>query len=145
MARISRFKLSDRVYDKLFVFLFELVGKRRNKDDFNRILFDLLSPVERIMVTKRVMIIYLIMKAVDTRTICKVLKVSNGTVCKFRLLMEQSQGIVPALKQLLREEKVILFLKELFNDLFAPGVYGINWSNAWRRKLSLDREKQEGV
>ena len=145
MVRISRFRLSNEVYDKLFVLLFEVIGKRRNKKEFNDILFDLLSPVERIMIAKRVVIIYLLMKEIDYRDICQVLKVSNGTVSKFRLIMEKSQGIVPALKSILKEEKVILFIEELFNDLFPPGKYGVNWKAAWERRIYLERKKRLGI
>lgn len=145
MARISRFKLNEKVYEKLFILLFEVVGKRSNKEDFNKIMVDLLSPVERIMIAKRIVIIYLLMKEIDYRAICKVIKVSNGTVSKFRLIIEKSEGIVPVLKYLLREDKIALFFKELFNDLFAPGVYGVNWSEAWKRRLDLQREKREGI
>ena len=145
MTRISRFKLNDRVYNKLFVLLFEVLGKRKNKEEFNKILLDLFSPTERIMIAKRVVIIYLLMKNIDYRIICNVVKVSNGTVSKFKLLMEKSQGIVDGLRRTLEEEKLIMFFEELYNDLFPPGVYGVNWSNAWKRKIELQRKKQEGI
>lgn len=145
MTRISRFKLSNQVYDKLFQLFFEVVTRHKNREEFNKILIDLLSPVERIMIAKRIVIIYLLMKEIDYRTICQVLKVSNGTVSKFKLIMEKSEGIVPRLKHILREERVFLFIKELINDLFPPGKFGVNWKSAWERKFDLDREKNEGI
>lgn len=145
MTRISRFKLSDRVCDKLFELFFEVIARQKNKDEFNKILFDLLSPVERIMIAKRIVVIYLLMKEIDYRTICNVLKVSNGTVSKFRIIMEKSGGVVPRLKHILKEERIYLFIKELFNELFPPGRYGVNWKVAWERKFELDREKTQGI
>ena len=65
MTRISKHPLSERVYEKLFILLFEVMAKKTNKDDFNKVLFELLSPVERIMIAKRVIIIFLLMKKID--------------------------------------------------------------------------------
>ena len=145
MTRISRRRLSDRVYDKLFTLLFEVLAKRETKADFDQILMDLFSPVERIMIAKRVVIIFLLMKNIEALTICDVLKVSTSTVSKFRLVMEKSEGIVPALKRLVENEKIVLFLQGLYNDFFPPGTYGVNWKNAWQSKFDFERKKSEGI
>jgi len=144
MVRISPYKITPEKYDKIFSIFYEVVGKQQ-KDLFNKILFDLLSPAERVMIIKRIAIIYLLMKDVDYRMICKVLKVSYTTVSKFRIMMEKSEGIVPALQSILKSEKISLFFKELFNDVFASGVYGVNWKVAWERKIAFQREKTQGI
>ncbi len=143
--RISRYKLKDEVYKKLFTVLFEVIGKRSNKDEFIKVIEDLLSPVERIMIAKRVLIIYLLMKKIDYQTICDVLKVSNGTVSKFRLLMENSHVVVSILEKKLKEDRIVLFIDELMNDLFPPGTYGTSWSSAWKNKIDLQRRRDTGI
>src|SRR3989338_9943280 len=142
MTRISRRRLRERVYDKLFTLLFEVLAKRETKADFDQILMDLFSPVERIMIAKRVVIIFLLMKNIEALTICDVLKVSTSTVSKFRLVMEKSEGIVHALKRLVENEKIVLFLQGLYNDLFPPGTYGVK-KNAWQSKFDFERKKSE--
>lgn len=97
------------------------------------------------MIAKRVVIIFLLMKGIDYHTICDVVKVSSGTVSKFRIVMEKSEGIVPALKNIVKNEQILLFLQGLFNDLFPPGVYGVNWKAAWERKFDYERRKTEGI
>lgn len=144
MVRISPYKIAPEKYHKIFSIFYEVVGKQQ-KDLFNKVLFDLLSPAERVMIVKRIAIIYLLMKDIDYRMICKVLKVSYTTVSKFRIMMEKSEGIVPALQSILKIEKISLLFKELFNDVFAPGVYGINWKAAWERKIAFQREKTQGL
>jgi Trp operon repressor len=145
MTRISRFKLNEQILDKLFFLFFEIVGKKQNQDEFRKTIVDLLSPVERIMIVKRVAIIYLLMKQIDQRTICQILKVSSGTVAKFSLLMEKSEGMVPTFKRILKNEKVVGFFEDIFNSFFAPGVPGINWRAAWERKIARDRKKAQGI
>ena len=137
MIRISRFKLDNRAYQKLFDLTFEVIGQKHNKEDFNKILFDLLSPSERIMFAKRIAIIYLLMKDIDYQIICSVLKVSNGTVSKFRLIKEKSIGIIPAIEKILKDEKISLFFLELLNILIPPGTPHTNWQTGWERKMEI--------
>jgi len=97
------------------------------------------------MIAKRVAIIYLLMKQIDQRTICQVLKVSSGTVAKFSLLMEKSEGIVPTFRRVLNNEKVVDFFEDILNSFFAPGVPGVNWKAAWQRKIARQRKKSLGI
>jgi len=145
MTRISRNKLSDEILYKLFDLFFEIVGKKNNKDEFNKVIYDLLSPVERIMIAKRIAIMYLLLKNIHYKKICSTLKVSSSTVAKFQLLMEKSNGVVPTFNRILQNEQFKLFFEDLYSTLFAPGVPGINWKSAWELKQSLDRKKTTGI
>lgn len=145
MVRNSRLPLSQDLLEKLFDLFFEVIGKKTSKDEFKKVMIDLLSPAERIMLAKRVTIVYLLMKKIYYHNICERLKVSPSTVAKFALLMEKSEGIVPTFKKIVKIEKVALFLKEIFNDLYAPGVPGVNWKAAWERKIKLEKEKTFGI
>lgn len=69
------------------------------------------------MIAKRVAIIYLLLKNINQRTICQVLKVSSGTVAKYSLILEKSQGVAPAFLRLMRNERLINFLEEVFDTL----------------------------
>lgn len=145
MVRLSRFKLSNQQLEKLFSLFFEVVGKNKTKNEFQKIITDILSPAERVMIAKRIAIMYLLMKDVDHRTICYVLKVSTATVAKFAVLMEKSVGVIPLFKKMLTNEKIIELFQEIFNSFFAPGVPGINWKAAWERKIALERKKALGM
>lgn len=145
MVRNSRIQLPDSILEKLFELFFTVVGNKSNKDEFRKTVVDLLTPAERIMLAKRVAIIYLLLKKIDYYNICKVLKVSPTTVAKFRLLMEKSEGVVPTFKRILKVEKVGLVLEEIFNAFFAPGVPGVNWKAAWERKINLEKRKSYGI
>lgn len=145
MVRNSRFELSEDLLEKLFDLFFEVVGNQSSKDEFKKIFVDLLTPAERIMLAKRVAIIYLLMKKIEYYNICDRLKVSPTTVAKFSLLMEKSEGIVPAFKEIVKTDKVKLFLEEVFNNIFAPGKIGVNWKIAWENKNNLEKKKIYGI
>jgi uncharacterized protein YerC len=145
MTRVSRYKLKDEVLDKLFYLFFEIVGKKNDINEFKNIISDLLSPTERIMIAKRITIIYLLLKNIDYLTIVDVIKVSPSTIAKFHLLMEKSTGIVPAFNKIIKNEKIVEFLEELYLDLRGPGKYGVNWSAAWQNKIDFERRKRRGI
>jgi len=145
MVRIAYLQIKQQDYEKIFSIFYRVLGETENKDEFNKILFDLLTPAERIMIIKRIAIIYLLLKEIDYRMICKALKVSNTTVNKYKLSMERSEGIVPVLKNMVKQEKVWLFFEEIFSQIFYPGKIGINWSAAWEMKLALKRKKERGL
>ncbi|PIP62255.1 hypothetical protein COW98_05070 [Candidatus Roizmanbacteria bacterium CG22_combo_CG10-13_8_21_14_all_35_9] len=145
MVRISYLQIKEEDYEKIFSIFYKVLGETTDRDAFNKILFDLLTPAERIMLIKRIAIIYLLMKDIDYRNICEVLKVSNTTVNKYKLLMERSEGIVPVLKNMVKQEKIWLFFEDIFSQIFHPGLPGINWKAAWERKINLQRRKERGL
>lgn len=145
MPPISRFKVKDLVLEKLFKLFFEVVGNTHNINEFELVLSDILSPVERIMIAKRIAIIYLLTKKIDYIIICDVLKVSPSTVAKFSFLSEKSQGVIPILKRIVSSEKIGQFLEEFLLTILGPGVPGVNWRDAWRDKLDLERRKETGI
>ena len=145
MIRISYLQIKAQDYEKIFSIFYKVLGKTGDKDEFNKILFDLLTPAEKIMIIKRIAIIYLLLKEIDYRMICKALKVSNTTVNKYKLSMERSEGIVPVLKNMVKNEKVWLFFEEIFSNIFYPGRPGINWTAAWEMKLAFERKKERGL
>ena len=83
MIRISYLKIKEEDYEKIFSIFYQVLGKTADKNEFNKILFDLLTPAERIMLIKRIAIIYLLMKEIHYKTVCEVLKVSNTTLVNY--------------------------------------------------------------
>ncbi len=145
MTRISQYPINNNLLTKLFELFFEVVGKKNNSEEFKNTIADLLSPTERIMIAKRIAIIYLLLKKIDYVTIADVLKVSSSTIGKFQIIIENSTGIVPTFKKLLRNERISQFLEEIYLTFRGPGVPGVDWSSAWKQKLELERKKQQGI
>ena len=145
MVRNSRFKLSEDLLEKLFSLLVEIIRSATSKDELKVIFIDLLTQAERIMLAKRVAIVYLLLKKIEYYNICKRLKVSSATVSRMALLMEKSDGVVPAFKRIVEIDNVKIFLEEIFNNFFSPGKIGINWKVAWENKIDLEKKKTFGI
>ena len=145
MTRISKFPVQDNVLKKLFDLLFEVLGNQEDQEEFSKVIYDLLSPTERIMVVKRVAIVYLLMKKIDYYNISDVLKVTPNTIAKFQAIRKKSKGIVKSLKHIVRNEKIANFFEKLFLEIYRPGVYGVNWKSAWKHKIDYERRKRRGI
>lgn len=145
MTRISHRPVSKKVMEKILLLLFETLGNKFDKEEFSEITYELLSPTEKIMIAKRVAIIFLLMKQIDYYNISDVLKVSPSTIAKFHLIMTRGKGIVKALQSMVRNEKIANFLEELWLEFRGPGTYGVNWSNAWKHKIALQKRKVRGI
>src|SRR3990167_771084 len=104
MTRISRYKLKDYVYEKMFGLFFEVITNSKNKEGFNQLMKELLSPTERIMVAKRVVLVYLLLQEIDYQVICRVLKVSSSTISKFKLLTDNKSGMIDILKKTMQND-----------------------------------------
>ncbi|MFH0979415.1 MAG: Trp family transcriptional regulator [Candidatus Roizmanbacteria bacterium] len=145
MTRISRLQVDDEVLEKLYLLMFEVVGSMDEEEEFSEIINELLSPTEKIMVAKRVAIIYMLMKKIDYSTISNVLKVSSTTIAKFHSIMMEGKAIKNALKGIVGSEKIKDFFDKLFIDLRGPGTYGVNWKSAWKQKIDYEKHRARGI
>ncbi|MBI5122931.1 hypothetical protein HZA75_03680 [Candidatus Roizmanbacteria bacterium] len=100
---------------------------------------DILSPSEKIMIAKRLGMIYLLIKGVDFRTIANTLKVSTSTVLFYSVAYKEKRAqITNLIEQMLKKEKVLNFLEDLFADLtIHPGIY------IGHHKLKWEYEKKK--
>lgn len=146
MTRISHFPVEDKVLEKLYSLMFVVVGSMGEEEEFTQIINELLSPTEKIMVVKRVAIIYLLMKKIDYFNISNVLKVSSTTIAKFHSIINKRGAITNSLKAIVNSEKTKDFFEKLFLDLQRePGTYGVDWKSAWQSKIDYEKRKTQGI
>ena len=143
MTRISKYRVEDKVLEKLYKLMFEIISNMDEEERFTGIVNELLSPTEKIMISKRVAIIYLLMKKIDYIIISDVLKVSSTTIAKFHSIMKKGKEIRNILEGIIENEKIKDFFEELF--FREPGTYGVNWESAWRQKFEIERKKLRGI
>src|SRR3990167_3793320 len=111
----------------MFETLWEAISQVRDKDDVQIFLNDLLSPIERVMIAKRLAIAALLLKGNSYETIkdfLKVSKVSTETVAKISLILKMNKGYQLAINKLIRTEAGKQFWQEIENLLYrlsSPG------------------------
>lgn len=147
MAQVSRYPISKEVYDRCWeIFTKTLIGIRDSKDA-DEIISDLLTPTERIMVTKRLSIAFLLNQGYEYREISKILRVSSPTISMVSLALKWGKnGYKKAVDRILRDEKLRETLNKTAQALITPATVGGQGSRTWRylkqelQKKSKDRK-----
>ena len=140
MVQVSRRKISDNLFSKIFILFFKTVGDKYSRQEFQNICDDIFSKTEQLVITKRIAIYYLLKKGVDQSSICDTLKVSSATVAKFSLIMKKSKGVVPFLDNLIKKEKIVDFLEDIFVE-----VISTNWRSKFRHRWEKKIKDQTGI
>src|SRR3989344_8235017 len=136
MTRISKRVLKEEVLLKLYRLFFEVISQYNNQENFLNLIDDILSPTEKIMLTKRVAIIYLLIKGVSYRDISEALKVSTGTVVLYAAkFYKKDSQLVNMIQSMLKKEKFFNFLEDIFAGLtIQPGIKIGDWQRYWDHK-----------
>jgi len=143
MVRNSKHPLSEEVLLKMYRLFFEIFSRFDNQENFLNLITDIFTPAEKIMVAKRVGIIYLLIKKVDYRDIAEVLKVSTSTITHYAYLFNNKNSkVVEIIKNQLIKENVLNFLDDFFADLFIqPGIKIGHWQSYWDHKRKQETRK----
>ena len=129
MPHLSSNKISESVeknIEKRMLLLLSAAGTNSRKKVFS----ELLTKVEKIMIAKRLTLIYFISKKVPTHTISKMLKMSPSTVARFELSVDEGRyrQTIIWLKQNNVENQFLKLLSDLmaipFNDNGKPMSLG---------------------
>lgn len=135
MTQVSKYPLRKEIQERMFEVFLDSIGMVKTRGQVEKLIDDLLSPTERIMLAKRLSIALLLFKSYDQRAIAKILKVSLGTVNKVSLALQNGTGgYTMVLSAVVKQEKFHAFFEKLDDtlaDLFPPA--NRNWSH-WRRE-----------
>jgi len=108
-------------------------------------LHDLLSPTEKLMLSKRLAIAFMLIQDYNYASINNRLKVSNPTIWNVKMnLVHRGKGYKMAIEQIMSKEKWEKFWQDLDNffEEILPPRYGTDWKEA-RRKQWEKRRNQE--
>ena len=144
MVRMSKYKVDESVVNKMSELVFELLGRANNKEKFILTLQEVLSPVERLMIGKRILLMYMIFIGVDYDIIIDVVKVSRATIAKFAFLLDRSIQIKQSLSFLSSKVKLHTMFDQLLNSVFEPGASFGNWKNSWKIKRRIQEQNRQG-
>lgn len=113
--------------------LFAVCMKSRNKEHFIKLLDDIISPTERVMIIKRLSVIYLLLREVPTGEIVEHLRVSKSTVSKFSLLFhDRKTPLIETVEILISQKKILHAIDDLFASIFIqPGRKIGHWQLYW--------------
>jgi Trp operon repressor len=143
MVRISKKPVDEKLLTKIYKLFYEVFNRYDGQEDFLSIIDDILSPTEKIMLAKRLAIIYLLIKKVDYRDITDTLKVSSATVTFYSTTFyKKDSRVVNIIKMMLKKEKVLNFLDDFFADIMIhPGIHIGHWQMYWDHKRKQENRR----
>ena len=120
MAHISRKSLKRKTLDRISQELIEIIAHTRSRKETKALLEELLTPTERVMLGKRLAIIYMIIKEYPFSLIETTLKVSPSTVA---LAWKASKrGAFPLMSRKIASEKTKKEFWESLESILRAGM-----------------------
>lgn len=132
MTQVSKYPISDRIYQRILEIFLKSLVKIETKDEAQQFIKDFLSPVEQIMLAKRLAIAFLLEQNYEFREISKILRVSLTTIARVSLMRKiGGVGYQKIIHKLLNEEQLKKFLNNIAENLTSLMSTG-KGSTTWR-------------
>lgn len=142
MAQVSKYPISKDVADRIFEVFIKVLLKIKNFEEAERFTYDLFSPVEKIMIAKRIAIAFLLMKGYQYREISRLLRVSLTTIGSVNLALKLGKGGYQSiLEKIAKEEKLEEFFLSVAEKLLSPLALPSKGA-AWRYLLKEVQESK---
>jgi len=103
MTRVSKRKIRDEDFKKIFDKFIEIIDISKSKKDTRLFIKEFFSSAERVMFAKRIGIIYMIIEKVPDRVIADTLSVSTSTIG--RIIEKYDRGDYRYLNSIMKKNK----------------------------------------
>src|SRR3989344_1556922 len=142
MSQVSRRVVDKALEDYIFDNFIKTIAKLNEKNKIQNFLDDLLSPIERTMLIKRLAIAVMLTKGYTYEEIDHTIKVSRPTIKNVSLSLKYTQkgGYQKAVEEILKDQRREAFfdkIEEILLTLSPPKLYG---SGAYERKRKQGKE-----
>lgn len=144
MAQVSRHFMNPNIEKRVYEVFIESVKNTKDSSEVVDLLNDLLSPVEKIMMAKRVAIAFLLLQDKYTYDqISRTLKVSRGTIAKIHATFAlQGKGYRKILGDILNRKNAKAALSELLDVITPLPPKGTNIGE-WKKMKQKEKLKRE--
>lgn len=144
MTQISKYPIHKDVEKRMFEIFKNTISSLKSTEDIEDFLDDFLSPVEKIMLAKRLSIAVLLAKGYRYPSIMTILRVTPPTIATVSISLKYSgKGYKKAVERILSDEKVSDFWQRI-EDVIShiPPSKGSDWKYH-RRKYEEEKRKKK--
>lgn len=145
MTQVSKRFLNKKAEERILDLFWTSPSSLSTKEKVALFLNDLLTSTEKLMLSKRLAIAFMLIKGYDYAAINNRLKVSDATIWNVKTsLTLRGKGYRMGIEQIMNKEKWEKFWQDLDNFFqeILPPRYGTNWKEV-RRKQWRKRRSQE--
>lgn len=145
MAQVSKYPISKEIYDRIFEIFIKTLIKLKAKKEAEEFVQSLLTPVERIMLAKRLAIAFLLEKGYEYRQIQRIIRVSLPTIASVNIVRKySSEGYKNIITKILKEEKLDDLLEKAVVKLLDFPSKATKGSGVWRYlKQEIEKERKK--
>ena len=143
MTQVSRYPVHKDVEKRIFAIFKKTIADLKNSEEIEDFLEDFLSPVEKIMLAKRLSIAVLLAKGYTYPSIKSMLRVTPATIASVSVNLKYSgKGYKNVVEKILQDEKLDEFWQKMEDILSTiPPSKGSDWSY-WRGKYEKEKRKK---
>lgn len=145
MSQVSKYPIKKEIADRIFEILIKTLVRIKDKEESYSLAEDLFTPVEKIMLAKRLAIAFLLMKGYQYRTISNTLRVSLGTISSVSTSLNHGRGgyrIV--LERIKTEEQLDEFFGNMIKKLISAPAASAKGGEVWRYlKKEIEQENKK--
>lgn len=130
MTQVSKYPIHKDIERRMFEIFQTSISSLRNPNDIEEFLNEFLSPVEKIMLAKRLSIAVLLTKGYRYPTISSILRVTPPTIASVSInLKYRGSGYKRVVQKILQDEKIAAFWQKIEDILsYIPPSKGSDWS-----------------
>lgn len=145
MTQVSSYPISKEIADRIFEIFLKSLVKIHDQKEADQFISDLLTPTEKIMLSKRLAIALLLQKDYDYRTIQKIIRVSAATIATVSMAIRYgSEGYKNLLNKILREEKIVSIIENSISKILSFPAKATKGGTAWRYlKDEIDKSRKK--
>ncbi len=144
MSQVSKYPVSKEVSDRMFEVFRMTISSLNRKEDIEDFFDEFLSPIEKIMLAKRLSIAILLSKNYSYPQISEILRVTPQTIASVSLALKyKGKGYQKAVEKILSDEKMNAFWEKV--EDFLGGLPPTKGSFIyWRDKYEREKRKRKG-
>ncbi len=114
MSQVSKYPVSKEVSDRMFEVFQMTISSLNSKQDIEEFFDEFLSPIEKIMLVKRLSIAVLLTKGYSYPLISNILRVTPRTIATVSLSLKyKGKGYQKAVEKILSNEKMDDFFEKI--------------------------------
>lgn len=146
MAQISKRFLKKEVEERILDLFWSALSFLGSKERTASFLDDLLTSTEKLMLAKRLSVVFMLLKGYERTDISEILKISEPTIWRIKsTLLYRGQGYKSVLERIMKEEKwekFFLDLEHFFSQILPPAK-GTNWKEVRKRQWENRHKEQK--
>lgn len=143
MTQVSKFQLSEKIETQIRNIFAEIISLLSGKENVFVFLDDFLTQTEKIVLSKRIAIAFMLKKSYDYETIKNILKVSQSTVSAISLKLKYAgKGYHQVLDKILLQEKIKTSFDQIEKFILENLSRGKGKGTSFWKELKQKKQKE---